>query len=129
MPLFSKKNKDKSNVPAAEEPPAPTNGQTGTPDSEVDGEPGRQQRPKLVFHCQQAHGSPTGVISGFTNVKELYQRIAECYEMQASDVRILMVQLSLCRMYIFVPSITSAALLYKVFRTYGVLSFTAQLPL
>ncbi|ELU13213.1 hypothetical protein CAPTEDRAFT_187892 [Capitella teleta] len=43
-------------------------------------------RPKLVFHCQQAHGSPTGVIYGFTNVKELYQRIAECYDMEASQI-------------------------------------------
>ena len=44
------------------------------------------QRPKLVFHCQQAHGSPTGILSGFTNVKELYQKIAECYDIQADDV-------------------------------------------
>ncbi len=44
-------------------------------------------RPKLVFHCQLAHGSPTGFISGFTNVKELYQKIAETYEISASEVR------------------------------------------
>ena len=43
--------------------------------------------PKLVFHCQQAHGSPTGLISGFTNVKELYEKIAECYDIPASEVR------------------------------------------
>ena len=43
-------------------------------------------RPRLVFHCQLAQGSPTGIISGFTNVKELYQKIAECYDMPASDV-------------------------------------------
>lgn len=43
-------------------------------------------RPKLVFHCQQAHGSPTGVISGFTNVKELYHKIAECYDMDAAEI-------------------------------------------
>lgn len=43
-------------------------------------------RPKLVFHCQQAQGSPTGVISGFTNVKELYQKIAECYDLKPSEV-------------------------------------------
>jgi hypothetical protein len=43
-------------------------------------------RPKLVFHCQQAHGSPTGIISGFTNVKELYQNIADCYDIQASEI-------------------------------------------
>jgi hypothetical protein len=43
-------------------------------------------RPKLVFHCQQAHGSPTGVISEFTNVKELYEKIAECYDITAKDI-------------------------------------------
>ncbi|BFZ16473.1 hypothetical protein BsWGS_19512 [Bradybaena similaris] len=43
-------------------------------------------RPKLVFHCQQAHGSPTGIISGFTNVKELYQKIADCYDMPVSEI-------------------------------------------
>ncbi len=44
-------------------------------------------KPKLVFHCQLAHGSPTGLISGFTNVKELYAKLAECYDLQATDVR------------------------------------------
>ncbi|KAH0625871.1 hypothetical protein JD844_034226 [Phrynosoma platyrhinos] len=34
-------------------------------------------RPRLVFHTQLAHGSPTGKIEGFTNVKELYAKIAE----------------------------------------------------
>ncbi|ESO92646.1 hypothetical protein LOTGIDRAFT_120670 [Lottia gigantea] len=43
-------------------------------------------RPRLVFHCQQAQGSPTGIISGFTNVKELYSKIAECYEIPASEI-------------------------------------------
>jgi hypothetical protein len=43
-------------------------------------------RPKLVFHCQLAHGSPTGLISGFSNVKELYNKIAECYEVNANEV-------------------------------------------
>jgi len=41
---------------------------------------------KLVFHCQQAQGSPTGLISGFTNVRELYQKIADCYKMPVEDV-------------------------------------------
>ena len=44
------------------------------------------QKPKLVFHCQQAQGSPTGLISGFSNVKELYQKIAECYEIPVSEL-------------------------------------------
>jgi len=44
------------------------------------------KQPKLVFHCQQAHGSPTGLISGFTNVKELYEKIADCYDMPCNEV-------------------------------------------
>jgi hypothetical protein len=52
------------------------------------------QQPKLVFHCQQAHGSPTGLISGFTNVKELYEKIAECYDIQSSEVHYYIIHLS-----------------------------------
>ena len=57
-------------------------------DTVGDREPEEAQdgRPRLVFHCQLAQGSPTGIISGFTNVKELYQKIAECYDMPASEV-------------------------------------------
>lgn len=57
-------------------------------DTVGDREPEEPQdgRPRLVFHCQLAQGSPTGIISGFTNVKELYQKIAECYDMPASDI-------------------------------------------
>ncbi|GAV04444.1 hypothetical protein RvY_14718 [Ramazzottius varieornatus] len=43
-------------------------------------------KPKLVFHCQQAQGSPTGLISGFTSVRELYQKISECYDMDPSQI-------------------------------------------
>lgn len=42
--------------------------------------------PKHVFYCQLAHGSPTGIISAFTNTKELYQKIADCYDISLSDV-------------------------------------------
>lgn len=45
-------------------------------------------KPQLVFHCQLAHGSPTGLISGFGSVKELYQKIAECYDFPVDEVRI-----------------------------------------
>lgn len=44
-------------------------------------------KPQLVFHCQLAHGSPTGLISGFGSVKELYQKIAECYDFLVDEVR------------------------------------------
>lgn len=43
-------------------------------------------RPKLVFHTQLAHGSPTGRIEGFTNVKELYDRIAEAFKINSPEV-------------------------------------------
>lgn len=46
----------------------------------------RVSRPPLVFHCQLAHGSPTGLISGFSNVRELYQKIAECYDLSMEEV-------------------------------------------
>ncbi|XP_005802036.1 PDZ domain-containing protein GIPC2 [Xiphophorus maculatus] len=43
-------------------------------------------RPKLVFHTQLAHGSPTGRIEGFTNVKELYGKIAEAFNISPPDI-------------------------------------------
>lgn len=46
-----------------------------------------REAPKLVFHCQLAHGSPTGLISGFSNVKELYKKIADCFEIPVKSVR------------------------------------------
>ena len=42
--------------------------------------------PKFVFYCQLAHGSATGKVEGFTNVKELYQKIAEVFKIQSSEV-------------------------------------------
>lgn len=44
------------------------------------------EKQKLVFHCQQAQGSPTGLISGFGNVKELYEKIAQCYDFTPDEV-------------------------------------------
>ncbi|XP_036410860.1 PDZ domain-containing protein GIPC2 [Megalops cyprinoides] len=43
-------------------------------------------RPKLVFHTQLAHGSPTGRIEGFTNVKELYAKIAEAFNLSPPEI-------------------------------------------
>ncbi|CAH1772899.1 unnamed protein product [Owenia fusiformis] len=56
-------------------------GQTQGPGKEV-----TAPRHTLKFHCQQAHGSPTGIISGFTNVRELYQKIAQCYDISPSEI-------------------------------------------
>ena len=77
---------------------SPVNGRAGSDGGSSSGGgspgPGHERRaesparPKLVFHCQLAHGSPTGIISGFTNVKELYQKIADCYDLPVSEVRL-----------------------------------------
>ncbi|NXP01292.1 GIPC3 protein, partial [Certhia brachydactyla] len=43
-------------------------------------------RPRLVFHTQLAHGSPTERIEGFTNVKELYAKIAEVFDISPTEI-------------------------------------------
>lgn len=42
--------------------------------------------PKFIFYCQLAHGSPTCEIQGFTNVKELYAKISECFKIDVKQV-------------------------------------------
>lgn len=37
--------------------------------------------PCLVFHTELAHGSPTGGIMDFTNVKKLYGKIAKAFQL------------------------------------------------
>lgn len=105
MPLFSTKRKKEDHrhsngngIGAVADPPSPAVAdRTEIPDhSQQNGQPspatGEQIRelpvhkPKLVFHCQQAQGSPTGIISGFTNIKELYQKISECYDFPVADI-------------------------------------------
>ncbi|XP_076462577.1 PDZ domain-containing protein GIPC1-like [Babylonia areolata] len=98
MPRLFKK-KPSSNDNLAEAAPNPGGGEATRPNdktvtsAEANGErakvpspmPG-PPRPRLVFHCQQAQGSPTGIISGFTNVKELYQKIADCYDLPVEEI-------------------------------------------
>lgn len=91
MPLFGKSKKDKTLEKGAIDEnshEAPTNGSVGNADAGNDKPPDQEvhKKPKLSFHCQQAHGSPTGVISGFTNVKELYLKIAQSYNIQSTDI-------------------------------------------
>lgn len=64
--------------PTAPPLPPPSPPPTGPPD---------YPRPKLIFHTQLAHGSPTGRIHGFTNVKELYAKIAEVFSISPSEVQ------------------------------------------
>lgn len=83
MPLFGKKKRDIS----GEQTNGDSEGYTST-NSGSNGNSGQHeiQKPRLIFHCQQAQGSPTGIISGFTNIKELYQKICECYDFPVSDI-------------------------------------------
>ncbi|KAL4659206.1 PDZ domain-containing protein GIPC1-like isoform X1 [Arapaima gigas] len=46
-------------------------------------------RPRLVFHTQLAHGSPTGRIEGFSNVRELYTKIGEAFGIPPDEVGIM----------------------------------------
>ncbi|KAI1884326.1 hypothetical protein AGOR_G00225270 [Albula goreensis] len=43
-------------------------------------------RPRLTFHTQLAHGSPTGRIEGFSNVRELYAKIGEAFGISPAEV-------------------------------------------
>lgn len=82
MSLFKKKAPKYSAPPV---PPPPAEEVQNHQSNGVDDNNGAQKS-QLVFHCQQAQGSPLGLISGFSNVKELYQKIAECYDFPPEDV-------------------------------------------
>lgn len=43
-------------------------------------------RRELVFHTQLAHGSSTRDIKDFSNVRELYAKIAAAFELEPSEV-------------------------------------------
>ncbi|KAM3962411.1 PDZ domain-containing protein GIPC-like protein kermit [Aphomia sociella] len=81
MSLFKKKA---PKYPPPPVPPIPKEEPQTQPNG-VDDENG-STKSQLVFHCQQAHGSPLGLISGFSNVKELYQKIAQCYDFPSEDI-------------------------------------------
>lgn len=91
MSLFKKKAPKYAPPPVPPMPALPTTVDPETQQSNgVDNNNG-SQKSQLVFHCQQAHGSPLGLISGFSNVKELYQKIAECYDFPPEDVSVLFI--------------------------------------
>ncbi|CAK6963122.1 putative E3 ubiquitin-protein ligase TRIM39-like [Scomber scombrus] len=48
--------------------------------------PPSSMRPRLIFHTQLAHGSPTGRIEGFSNVRELYAKIGEAFGIPPAEV-------------------------------------------
>ncbi|XP_068942962.1 PDZ domain-containing protein GIPC3 isoform X2 [Petaurus breviceps papuanus] len=67
--------------PSAPRPPPPSPAEQAAP---VPSAP--RIRPRLVFHTQLAHGSPTGKIEGFTNVRELYAKIAEAFGISPTEI-------------------------------------------
>lgn len=96
MPLGLRKKKNKSkessNLVENEEVSGHAGG-GGVGKSAVNGggglpPPPSNLRPKLVFHTQLAHGSPTGRIEGFANVKELYSKIAEAFNLSMDEVNL-----------------------------------------
>lgn len=96
MPLGLRKKKNKSressNLVENEEVSGHAGGGGVAKSSAVNGgglpPPPANLRPKLVFHTQLAHGSPTGRIEGFTNVKELYSKMAEAFNLSADEVNL-----------------------------------------
>ncbi|KAJ8981649.1 hypothetical protein NQ317_000877 [Molorchus minor] len=80
-----KKNRPKNNIPA------PQNGESNHDNNNVSNKsPVSPVSPvsknSLQFYCQLAHGSPTAFVSGFSNVKELYEKIGECFDIPASEI-------------------------------------------
>lgn len=75
MSLFRRKGAKEAQRAAAPVAPATP----ATPEPRVD-------RPQLQFHCQQAQGSPLGIVSGFSSVRELYAKIAACYDFPPEDI-------------------------------------------
>ena len=45
-----------------------------------------QVPPRFVFYCQLAHGSATAKVEGFTNVKQLYEKIAAAFHIKDEEV-------------------------------------------
>uniref|UniRef100_A0A8C9AA17 GIPC PDZ domain containing family member 3 n=1 Tax=Prolemur simus TaxID=1328070 RepID=A0A8C9AA17_PROSS len=74
---------------AGEAPGAETPRARAPPPSPSEPPAAARARPRLVFRTQLAHGSPTGKIEGFTNVRELYAKIAEAFGIAPTEVRTL----------------------------------------
>lgn len=88
MPLFNKKTPTKASSPTLANGTA-SNGHEIMTQQQSQTNSMKQPPavpPQLVFHCQLANGSPTALIFGFSSVKELYQKIAECYDISVDEV-------------------------------------------
>jgi len=82
MPIFGAK---KPKTPKENcEPSNPPDCAVEEPETHPDASPA--YRRKINFHCQLAHGSPTGIISGFVDVEQLYSEVANCFGIDATEV-------------------------------------------
>jgi hypothetical protein len=81
MPLKSKRKSSKATAEEDEPLPPPPETQHKPPP-----QPPLPSQQELAFHTQLAHGSPTKKIKDFSNVRELYQRIADAFGISSTDV-------------------------------------------
>lgn len=92
MPFFGKKDKDKSRQQGTTSPEQSSNPPSSNNDEKVkkiqEENRAQQMAKQLSFNTQLAHGSPTAKISNFSNVKELYARIAAAQNIPFTDVSI-----------------------------------------
>ena len=104
MPLFGKKEKGgrltDTDLQAAQTGPAENLAEEKV--RQIQEENRAQQLAKqLSFNCQLAHGSPTSKINNFSNVKELYSRIAEALNISINEVSLILIFFSRNLIYIF----------------------------
>ncbi|XP_078064148.1 PDZ domain-containing protein GIPC1-like, partial [Mustelus asterias] len=73
--------------------PEPRGAEPGGEEEAAAGEPGSGSgssrsplRPRLAFHTQLAHGSATGLVQGFTNVRELYTQLANTFHIEPAQI-------------------------------------------
>ena len=83
MPLKSKRKSSKATAEEDEPLPPPPETQHKPPP-----QPPLPSQQELAFHTQLAHGSPTKKIKDFSNVRELYQRIADAFGISSTDVSV-----------------------------------------
>ena len=81
MHLF-RRDKTKSKSTSQEAEPLPPPEQPKPPPDKAMS----QARSELIFHAQLAHGSSTKKIQDFKNVKELYHKISEVFELNPKDI-------------------------------------------
>ncbi|XP_030826379.1 PDZ domain-containing protein GIPC1 [Camarhynchus parvulus] len=91
MPLGLGRRKKPPPLVENEEGAGGRGGAPGEPGGAPGGVPGaapppQPLRPRLVFHTQLAHGSATGRVEGFGNVRELYGKIGEAFGIPPSEV-------------------------------------------